>query len=163
MKKNNSPVYMGIDPGKKGAIAVLSEDYKIKFVWEYPGEIVYCVNLFDKIMEMFPRITLCVIEQQQSVFGGGAGKASFSLGENYGMWQAIITQERIPLVLIKPNIWMKKCIDYGKRKKVDTKVRSREMAQRLFPDLDFSRKKDDGRSDALHIARYAIMYQKGDK
>jgi len=50
--------------------------------------------------------------------------------------------------LILPSWW-------GIIKIAGAKDRSLNMARRLFPDIDMKYKCDDGKADALHLARYA--------
>ncbi len=69
-------------------------------------------------------------------------------GYNRRFWQPLA----YPTPPCPPRRWQKPILDAGAD---DTKARSLNMARRLFPDIDLQHKCDDGKADALHLARYA--------
>lgn len=147
--------YLGIDPGAKGAIAVISDD--VVRVWDYPGEIGEAASLLRAINIEYP-ITLCALEKVSAMPRQGV-VSMFKFGMNYGGWIGAIGAIGAPLVLVTPRKWQTECLDSGTG---ETKDRSLSMARRLFPDVELHLKKHDGRADALHLARYAKhMDQKG--
>ena len=142
-------IYIGIDPGKTGAIAII-----------YPGKIKIIdfenfvkTNIFDTNYHPLRSVINAVIEKVSSSPQQGVCSA-FSFGQNYGFWQGILYALDISYELISPQKWQKEIFD--SKKEDDRKEMSRQMARRLFPQLNehLKRKKDHNRADALLIAEY---------
>jgi len=147
--------YLGIDPGKKGGIAIIHPDGAE--AWRYPGDIVSAAELLQEI-RTHHAIILAVIEQVASRPGQGV-RSMFSFGQNYGAWLGMLAAYGIPHTTVTPHKWQKAIMDAGTG---DTKERSLNMARRLFPGIDLKHKADDGKSDALLMAMYARrMDQRG--
>jgi len=144
-------MWCGIDVGAKGALAIIDEEGAK--VYDFPGDISSLGNLF--INEMIgKKIKGCVIEKVSAMPKQGV-VSMFKFGCNFGSYLGILSVLQIPHILVTPQSWQKKMLDAGTG---NTKERSLNMARRLFPDIDLSKKKHDGRADALHLARYAIEY-----
>jgi len=145
--------YMGIDPGKMGGIAIIHPDGAE--AWRYPGDVVEAAAIVRGLM-MHHSIKLACIEKVASMPGQGV-KSMFSFGQNFGAWLGILAALNIPHTTVTPRQWQKAMLDAGTG---DTKARSLNMARRLFPDIDMKYKCDDGKADALHLARYAKQLDK---
>jgi len=78
--------------------------------------------------------------------------STFKFGMNFGAWQGILAALRIPYITVTPRQWQKALLDAGTG---ETKARSLNMARRLFPEVEMRFKADDGKADALHLARWA--------
>jgi len=146
-KKNG---YVGIDPGKQGAVALLVNDEY--FVEDWPGDPAPVVDLLKSWRSQY-NILLCGLERVSAMPGQGV-VSMFSFGQNLGMWQGILAALKIPYLMPTPQKWQKGLID-GKAAK-DPKMKSLITARRLFPKADLSLKKHHGRADALLIAYWAI-------
>jgi Holliday junction resolvasome RuvABC endonuclease subunit len=142
--------YIGIDPGMKGGIAII--DCAEPQAWRYPGDISECANLLRSLDAQY-KIDCAAIEQVHSMPGQGISSC-FKFGMNFGAFLGILATLHIPTILVTPRKWQKICLDSGTG---ETKQRSLNMARRLFPSIDLKFKADDGKADALHIARYAEM------
>ena len=104
----------GIDPGAKGAIALLYGNSQ---------------DIFDMPM---------------------LGKEVNGAEVGVGILKGVIAALEIPYTLVTPQKWKK---HFGLSKEKD---HSRLLATRLYPNMadKFIRKKDDGRAEAILIAKY---------
>jgi crossover junction endodeoxyribonuclease RuvC len=101
---------------------------------------------------------LVVLENVHSMPKQGVA-SSFSFGQGLGMWQGIIAAFGMPLEMPSPQRWKKEILaDQGKDKDA-----SRFKAIQLYPALasQLSRKKDDGRAEAILMAEYGRRTRKG--
>lgn len=147
--------FMGIDPGKTGAIAIIGDDGSAH-VWDYPGELTEAGNLLRSVcLNYSPR--LCALEKVATMPKQGIVSA-FTFGANFGGWLVGLAILAVPVVLVTPRKWQTACLDSGTG---ETKKRSLSQARRLFPDVDLHLAKHDGRADALNIARYAQINYRG--
>jgi len=150
-------VYVGIDPGLSGAVAIISNDIVIK---DTPTITVkagkknkrhYEVAGMVATLSDLPDSTVVALEKIHSMPGQGVA-STFSTGEGYGLWRGIITALGLPLVLVTPQAWKKAMMNgMGKDKEAD-RLRAIEMFPKLYEQL--KRKSDHNRADALLIAEY---------
>lgn len=151
----NTPVIIGVDPGKTGAIAALDattgallaiEDMPMLEGGLINGHLV--ASFIDRVA---PGPRTAWVERVHSMPKQGVA-SSFSLGSSYGGIVTGLTMLGIGVELVTPNSW-KKAAGLGKDKGA-----ARAMASRLWPtssDL-FRRVKDDGRAEAALIARHGL-------
>ena len=149
---------IGIDPGGSGGLAILSNQGFAE-AHRCPGDIPAMQALFRSYL--FNNIKLVVIERVHAFHGGGA-RSSFKFGENFGAWQAICAAMLVPYILVTPQQWQKHTLKGGPSKNRTTKERSLEKARALYPEVSLEFKADDGKADALHMARYGFLYLKGE-
>ena len=136
----------GIDPGAKGAIALLYPDFAEVHDMPMIGKEVNGADVAAIFTDFRPdHIWL----EQINPFGMGRTSA-FNFGRGYGTLQGVFQTLKIPYTLVTPQKWKK---SYGLSKE---KELSRLLANRLFPALSdqLKLKKHDGRSEALLIAKY---------
>ena len=167
-------IYIGIDPGLGGAVGVIDEtalfptnEFK---VFDTPTMVVSGVKnknvyntaamaaLLQPYHDQVGCDVLVVLESVHSMPKQGVA-SSFSFGQGLGMWQGIIAALGLPLEMPSPQRWKKEMLaDQGKDKDA-----SRFKAIHLFPSLasQLSRKKDDGRAEALLLAEYGRRLRKG--
>jgi len=145
--------YMGIDPGKTGAVAVINRDCAEVHGW--PGDVMLAAEMVCDL-RLRHDIALCFIEKVSARPGQGVS-SMFSFGTNYGQWQGLLAAYCIPYEFVIPRKWQT-VLDSGGG---DTKTRSLSWARRRFPELDLSRKRDDGKADALGLAVYASQQHTG--
>lgn len=178
MKEN---VFIGIDPGKDGAIAVLNDVGEVILVSKSPQ----IGSEFDShgmshLIEQFYlnekyNLVHVVLEDIHATHIGG-NTSSFTMGEGKGLWRGILSALSAPFSLIQPKEWQKriwvntlkqyKLSESGKTQVVDTKKTSLLVCKHLFPKqnlLASSRSKNthDGIVDALLIAYYCYLLNKG--
>lgn len=142
-------VFLGIDPGSSGGIAVIGEG--ITEAWRYPKDLAEAAKMLVELNRRY-RIKLAAEEKVSAMPGNGVS-GMFKFGGNFYGWQWAMSALGIPYVLVTPRQWQKELLDAGTG---ETKERSLSMARRLFPDVDLRYKADDGKADALHLARWAM-------
>jgi crossover junction endodeoxyribonuclease RuvC len=151
---------IGIDPGISGAIAVLSADgSKIIAVHDMPTvELLSGKSTKSSVSAPMLAAILrkwamagAIIEKVSAMPGQGV-TSMFNFGKSAGVIEGVCAGLSIPVTLVTPQSWQKRS---GKRQGKDG---SRARAAELFPaDAElFSRVKDDGRAEAVLIARFGI-------
>lgn len=154
-------LYLGIDPGKKGAMVFLNEDASIVSWYGMPltGK-EYDRQRIKKIL-LSHKVYRVAIENPTAIFG--TSKSSFaSLRECVGMLYGMCEMAILPYILVQPKEWQKECWKHVQKQK-DPKKTSTLAAQNLWMDTDFcitnngnpSRNYNDGYIDAALIAEYA--------
>ena len=138
-------VVIGIDPGKKGAIAVLCDD------------IAY-TSLYDKdeylaVLSAYRReATICAIEKVHAMPKQGS-VSMFNFGQNYGWIKGVLSAYGIPFQEVAPQTWKK---EFGLN---SDKTRSIEICHQLFPHVMLTppgfKKPQDGIAEAMLLAEYA--------
>lgn len=164
-KLNQSrPLYIGIDPGLCGAVAVLRDDEYIG-VWDTPTTVVRrgqknhtvylpaaMVGVLKQIADQFGAPTIIGLEEVHAMPGQGV-TSMFSMGKGVGLWEGIITALGMPMARITPQRWKKEMLADGKGKdKQASIVRALELFPETAPQL--ARKRDEGRAEAILIAEY---------
>lgn len=155
-------LFVGIDPGLKGGIAVLPGLTKIEpRAWIMPvqGKEV-AVREFQADLRHYagicpPSEILCCLEWAQAMPKQG-GCAMFNYGVGFGMLRASLTALCIPYVLVRPTTWKKRVLADTNRDK-DAAI---ALIHRLFPTMSLRRTSactndHDGMADALCLALYA--------
>jgi crossover junction endodeoxyribonuclease RuvC len=159
-------VFIGIDPGKDGALAVLgyrSTPILIPFSdTEYTNQLrrlvplAYTATTVESVQAVWrldPIEPFCVVEHVGAMPGQGV-TSCFSFGQNFGFILGLLTAFRIPFELARPQRWKR---EFGCTSDKNTSI---AVAKRLFPDVDFRRtpqckKPHDGICEALLMAEYA--------
>ena len=159
-------VFIGIDPGKDGALAVLG--YRDAPVLVPFGEAEYAnqlrrlvplaytastVETAQAVWRFDPADPFCVVEHVNAMPGQGV-TSCFSFGQNFGFILGLLTAFRVPYELVRPQKWKK---EFSCTSDKNTSV---EVAQRMFPGVDLRRtplckKPHDGIAEALLMAEYA--------
>lgn len=176
-----SNVFMGVDPGKTGAACLLFRTvmdvtshesrrregiglpWQFKFIdWPKDDSIDEVIKELHLVVLDDYEITHAALEQQQSMPKQGV-KSTFTLGRNFGRWEALLTVLGIPFTIVTANAWRK-----GRTKKSDgpdPKARVKRYIENRFPRKRFPELwgqlygpkggYKDGRADALVIALWA--------
>lgn len=140
-------IYIGIDPGKDGALAI---------IWEFGGvEVVPFspAGYREALAKCSPRECRCCLERVGAMPKQGS-TSTFNFGTNYGISQGMLIYAKIPYELVTPQKWKKEFQITG------DKNSSIAVCRRLFPGVSLRRtdrcKKDhDGMAEALLMAEYA--------
>lgn len=151
-----SDYYVGIDPGKQGAIAFYNptEESLVIFDWPSTDSEDDIIKLIDTIMNENNIVHLCILEKVGAMPKQGV-VSMFSFGTNYGIWKAICAFHCWKRMILTPQTWRKGLITPSDGK--DPKTACYNVACRLFPkqtDL-FKGKRGaikDGRVDATLMA-----------
>ena len=163
-------IYIGIDPGLSGAVAVLWDSLSFPsgvgaVVNDTPtaqvdGKNKYLVPAMALLLSSYKDKqdeVLAVLENVHSMPKQGVA-SSFCFGEGKGMWEGILAAYNIPTEMVSPQRWKKEIMaDQGKDKSA-----ARFKAMALFPSLADQLKlvKHDGRAEALLMAEYARRLRK---
>ena len=137
-------MYIGIDPGKTGAVAILDDKGNYINVLDFGQE-----ELMPTLIGYAPVVKFAYLEKVHSMPGQGV-VSTFSFGENFGWWQGVLGSLGIPYTTIRPQDWMKK---YSLQKSSSSDKPGLEVARKLFPEAPLCLKKHHNRADALLIAR----------
>lgn len=140
-------IYLGIDPGKKGTMAIIWEWGKIELI-------PFSVDGYRDMMRQCPPMECrCCLERVNAMPKQGV-VSMFNFGKNFGFIQGLLTAYFIPYELVTPQKWKKEFQITG------DKNSSIAVCKRLFPDVDLRRtercrKDDDGNAEALLLAEFA--------
>lgn len=145
-------LFVGIDPGLKGAVGVIDQTGWFIGVFDLPirhekRHKVIAVDMLAEILEDYRKADVMVEIQNPRPIQGV--RSAFTTGLNYGRLTATLDMLGMRWHVVSPTDW-KKAIGVTKDK--DTSL---EKARDLWPDAPLTRKKDDGRAEALLIAEYA--------
>ena len=155
-------VIVGIDPGKKGAIAILREDGSLLDLFDMPLTAAGKEGRVDarQLAGMLAgRCGTAVIEKVGYVPGDG-GLGAFSFGESAGAARGVVEAMGFETILVRPQEWRRLHGLKGADKRVVGM-----LAIELYPTAQVTtgRKNKagevgikDGRTDALLIARYGL-------
>ena len=145
-------VYLGIDPGKKGGLALISADAVEVFPYSDEKLKEICCALDRKIHAAGEQV-MCCLEQVHAMPKQGV-TSTFNFGMSYGYIKGLLEIAGIPYQEIPPQRWKK---EFGLN---TDKQKSIEVCRKLFPDVslkanDRCRVDNDGMAEALLMAEYA--------
>lgn len=144
--------YIGIDPGKKGAMAIFNDIGRLE-IHEFSTSVFKSILMpfFDHFSD--EKEAKCCLEHVSAMPGNGS-VSMFNFGENFGFIQGLLTAYEIPYELVRPQKWKKEfSITADKNQAID-------VCKRLFPNAILKRtdrcKVDDSNfAEALLMAEYA--------
>lgn len=141
-------IYIGIDPGKDGALAIISDTSDSMKV--IPFDVEKYRNVAKNVSYQSVR---CCLERVGAMPGQGV-TSMFKFGENFGFIQGLLVAYNISYELVTPKKWKKEF------QITSDKNSSIAVCKRLFPDVNLRKtercKKDhDGMAEALLMAEYA--------
>ena len=141
--------FIGIDPGKSGGIAVLTNETAI--VHACPRTIEDMATLIGVCLNDVSAINVRVTVEKVWAFPTDGRRGSFSFGENYGQWQGILASHELDPVYVTPKKWQSHYeIKKGLPKPVRKKI-LKQLAKDKYPDTIGITLKT---ADALLIALY---------
>ena len=155
--------FIGIDPGLKGALALIDHHGQLLDVKDMPviprsGGFVKNQIDSDHLLAQLSHWsneagglheTVVVIENMRSMPMQGRSSI-FSMGLSAGLIEGVVVSRRIPHHLVDPAHWKKHFKLTGKEKTMSV-----TLAKRLYPGTEyFNRKKDHDRAEAVLLARY---------
>lgn len=141
-------IYIGIDPGKTGALAVIfgGMDEMVLVPFDEQDYINTLRNLAgQKVKACLEHVTAMPKQGVTSMF---------NFGQNFGYIKGLLEAFGIPYELVRPQKWKKEFSITG------DKNSSIEVCKRLFPGVsllrtDRCRKDDNNMAEALLMAEYA--------
>lgn len=138
----NRSLYLGIDPGNSGAMAILRD------TGEYESHILLKEtdrDVADWLYGYQDVIKHCVLEKVHAMPKQGVS-STFKFGTSFGFIIGLLTAYQISYDFVSPQKWMK----YMDCKTGGDKNVTKYAAQRLFPGVKITH----GNADALLIAEY---------
>ena len=153
-------IYIGIDPGKNGGIAVINDKFPKPVnitVYKYSDDdLVDVIDVCTKgssIAVHRDEEIKCVLEKVNAMPGQGV-VSMFNFGQNFGFIQGVLKAYEIPFELVPPQKWKK---EFSVTSDKNTSI---EVAKRLFPGVNLKatekcKKDHDGMAEALLMAEYA--------
>ena len=150
---NKRMVYLGIDPGKKGGLAVIKDLNEEREVRTYPYSDDTLKKICKELTADWKNVILCVVEKVGAMPKQGV-TSTFNFGKGYGYILGVLEANCIPYQLISPQRWKKHfSLDNDKNKSIQT-------AKRLFPSVsllptDRCRVESDGMAESLLMAEFA--------
>ena len=153
-----SKIYIGIDPGKSGGIAIILEDEVKVTPMILAGKDVdvgAVAHWIGYITNNYPTTVIACIEKVHSMPKQGVA-SSFKFGFVTGVMHGIIRTLGIPLHMVTPQAWKKRILA-GTPKDKDAAI---DFCRRVYPNVNLlaterSRVPHSGIADALCIAKYA--------
>lgn len=134
---------LGIDPGRRGGIALLDSETLAVETWALPADVI----TLQGILAGLPDVRICVLEQP---FAGPMMKRR-DIGvmfEGFGVLKCALAWFRIPVELVRPHIW-KAALNVPADKNA-----ARRRASETFPENadQWKLAKDDGKAEAALLA-----------
>ena len=151
-------LYLGIDIGITGAVAVLDDQGRFVEVFDMPvcavrwsakRKGIHRSVLFEKLVMIKTNNEVRATVEDQAPQPVSGCIQSFSLAQSLERIERTLWDLFIVPSFVKPRVW-KKHFGLLKRDKQDSVA----MALELFPDAPLFRKKDHNRAEALLIAAY---------
>jgi crossover junction endodeoxyribonuclease RuvC len=143
-------IYIGIDPGAKGAMALLDDNARLPEIIPFNKE-----EYIDRLRLLFYEEAecICCIESVHALPRQGVA-STWAFGQSYGWLLGMLDTLCIPYQPITPQKWKK---EFGLN---SDKAKSVEVCKQLFPGINLlrterSRKEDDGLAEASLMALYA--------
>lgn len=177
---DKSIVFIGIDPGAKGAVTAINWDGEILDCISFPFKSGKAVleeypYVFDE-MDRFEGQKVCCIEQVGARRGNSAN-SMFTFGVNYGMCLGLCYQHSWEVYWARPQEWMSFMHgEYWNDPTMTTKERSIAMTKDLKPGEEYwrrhskhhgpgkfwgSRSIHDGKVESYLIAEYNRNFKRG--
>lgn len=145
--------FIGIDPGQKGGLAAMGPEREFVHCIEMPETSTQVIDFLSQFKEDG---ATALLEKSQPMPKQGVCSV-YSYGHHCGMLEGFLLTLGLPYTLIKPQGWMKS-MHVGADSDLDTKGKSVQIAQRLFPGVNLypgkKTKPHDGMAEALLIAEY---------
>ncbi len=141
-------VFIGIDPGKKGGVAVIYED--ICNVYPYSDK-----NLIQ-VCWIYRRNCFATVENVHAMPGQGV-TSTFSFGKSFGYILGVLDAYGIPHTEVDPRAWKK---EFGVTADKKTSI---WKCEELYPGLNLyptkrSRTKSDGMAESVLISLYGMKH-----
>lgn len=147
-----STIYIGVDPGKKGAYAVIDGPNREVFAWD-DMEFASFMSQYSDAARARRAHIVAAVEKVGARPGQGV-TSMFNFGKSAGFIEGVLTAVGIPFQLVTPQKWK---ADLG----LDSdKAKSIAVCKQLFPGVNLLAtprcfRESDGMAEALLLALYA--------
>lgn len=136
--------FLGIDPGKRGAWALIDEQGR--YLVSGHCKLTEAENVLE-LESIKEEILLAALEKVHSSPIWGV-KQIFSFGENFGAWKGMLARQKTSFILVEPKRWQRLVLD-------SAHDGHHAFALRRWPTAPLARKKDEAIGAALCIAEFA--------
>jgi len=143
-------LYIGIDPGANGGIAVIDDAGRLEYHTKMPP-LHECAKLFRQYAK-YGNSTMVYIEKVNSMPNQGVVSV-FTFGKAYGQLLGILAAYDFVYLEIPPKTWQKLYIFERSETKKDHKNALKNAAQSLYPDVKMTLYI----ADAILLAHYAYQ------
>ena len=139
--------YLGIDPGLKGALAVLDDRDRAQ-VFDAPVRAIkkrtstrseYDLHAMARLLQPFESIEVYAAIETVGSRPEQSAQSTFSQGYGIGVWEALLAAYAIRYVRVGPQRWKRVMVPLAP----GDKQAAIAMAQRLFPTCDLSGTRGD--------------------
>ena len=148
--------YIGIDAGKGGGIASLSNE--INEVYKCPDTPTEMSKSLARMINDTPPHQVFVMIEKVWARPHDGRSSIFKFAQNYGQWEGIVVGHKCEPNYVTPQVWMKAMGCPPKLSKKDRKNALKDIAKKEHPSL--SKKITLKTADALLVACYAKMIVK---
>jgi crossover junction endodeoxyribonuclease RuvC len=154
----NASIFLGIDPGQTGALALYTPASGELEVFDVPmlkigGKTAVDHYGLARQVDAWAPLNPSVLIEYVSASPQMGVTSAFKFGDTYGLLKGVCAAHFLGISVVTPGQWKRA---YGLKADKDA---SRAKACSFFPKHTalFARKKDDGRAEAALIARYAAL------
>lgn len=149
--------FIGVDPGKGGAMVIFDGDQIIKTKFPKVGK-EYDLPAMLELFSQFQGVDCHLVLEDVKALQGPMKAGNWSLSRGKTILEMCCIFYKIPFTMVHSKIWQKE-IWMGIEKQDSTKATTLLAIKRLFPNEDLrkssrSEKDDDGITDALAMAEY---------
>lgn len=147
-------VFIGIDPGEKGGIAVLDKGSNVLDIVKMPVTPQDILQYISEWKDNDEYVVHCALEDVGKGMPGQSSVATAKLARHCGHLEMVLLAKEVKTVYVTPKKWQKE-YQLGSSKgytKTQWKNKLKAKAQQLFPEL--GKKVTLAVSDALLIAEY---------
>jgi hypothetical protein len=147
-KKPQQPVFLGIDPGAGGGLAVLNTAGELISTFKFKDATEHDISA---MFEAYSINSIALIEKVWSFPGQGVA-STFKFGMSYGFLRGMLVAHKIPFTDQIPRTWQKYYSMKKNKEETGTswKNRLKGRAQQLYPNEKITL----ATADAILIARY---------
>lgn len=148
-------LFLGVDPGKKGALALISDDKS--WLWDMPWGDGPRLELFREIEQQHGKPRFTAVEYLKA--GPHRGSiANYEIGFSCGTLASLMRVFEWPKKMVTPYDWQRKlgCAKRGQKSYRDHKKELWHCAEHLFPGSGVTLQQ----ADALLLAEYARRFAK---
>lgn len=154
-----SRVYIGIDPGQGGGLAVLNAKGGVEAISSMPATERDAWDWMKKYCRAIHLDPVAVIERVHSFPKQGVA-STFTFGKGYGFLRGLLTASCIPFEEVQPEVWQKALGATKRRQSANKSAHKnglRALAQQLFPSQPTTLKT----CDALLLAEFCRRKTEG--
>ena len=142
---------IGIDPGKSGGIAVITNE--IVVLHNCPNTVEGMALLIGICLNDVAAYRTRVFLEKVWAFPTDGRAGSFTFGENYGQWQGILASHEIKPTLVTPKEWQS---HFEIKKGLKKNIRKKILKQMAIEKCPSTKKVTLKTADALLIAIYGV-------